>query len=84
MIVERMAGVRLVWTGLCVALVLAGCGGGSELSLTEYVDQLNVIVDQARQEYEVLVSSPQGGVLVPRGAISPTSRRRISRLRSIE
>lgn len=59
--------LRRVWTGLCVALVLAGCGGGSELSLTEYVDRLNVIVDQARQEYEVLVASPEGGVLVADG-----------------
>ena len=57
-----------IWIAVCVALVLVGCGGGSELSLTEYVDQLNVIVDQARHEYEVLVSSPQGGVLVADGA----------------
>lgn len=68
MIAKGRAGLRRVWTGLCVALVLAGCGGGSELSLTEYVDQLNVIVNQARQEYEVLVASPQGGVLVADGA----------------
>lgn len=60
--------MRRIWTALFVALVLAGCGGGSELSLTEYVDQLNVIVDQARHEYEVLVASPQGGVLVADGA----------------
>jgi hypothetical protein len=53
--------------GLGVALVLAACGGGSEMSLTEYVDQLNAIVDQARQEYEVLVTSPLGGVLVADG-----------------
>ena len=68
MIAKRMAGLRLVWTGLWVGLVLAGCGGGSELSLTEYVDQLNVIVDQARQEYEALVASPRGGVLIADGA----------------
>jgi len=67
MIAKRMTGVRLVWIGLFVTLVLAGCGVGSELSLTEYVDQLNVIVDQARHEYEVLVASPQGGVLVADG-----------------
>ena len=68
MIAKRIAGLRLVWTGLWVGLVLAGCGGGSELSLTEYVDQLNVIVDQARQEYEALVASPRGGVLIADGA----------------
>jgi len=56
--------VRRMWIALGVALVLAGCGGGSELSLTEYVDQLNVIVGQASQEYEELVSSPEGGVLI--------------------
>jgi len=64
---ERRTKLRRVWTGLGVALLLAGCGGGSELSLTEYVDRLNVIVDQARQEYEVLVASPGGGVLVADG-----------------
>ena len=67
MIVKRRTGLRRIWTGLCVALVLAGCGGGRELSLTEYVDRLNVIVGQARQEYEALVASPHGGVLVADG-----------------
>ena len=59
--------LRRIWTGLVVVLLLAACGGASELSLTEYVNRLNVIVDQARQDYEVLVSSPHGGVLVADG-----------------
>ena len=50
-----------------MVLVLAACGGASEMSLTEYVNRLNVIVEQARQDYEVLVSGPHGGVLVAEG-----------------
>ncbi len=59
--------MRRVWTGLVVVLVLAACGGASEMSLTEYVNRLNVIVEQAREDYEVLVSGPHGGVLVAEG-----------------
>lgn len=47
--------------------MLAACGGAREVSLTEYVDRLNVIVEQARQDYEELVSSPGGGVLIATG-----------------
>lgn len=52
-----------LWTGLCLTLVLAACGGG-EMPLTEYVDRLNVIVEQARQDYGELVAGPQGRVLI--------------------
>ncbi len=34
------------------------------MPLTEYVDRLNVIVEQARQDYAELVAAPRGGVLV--------------------
>ena len=54
---------RFVPLALGVSLLLWGCGGG-EMSLTEYVEQLNAIVDGARQQYEVLVAGPQGAVLV--------------------
>ena len=60
--------LRRVWTSFLVALTIAGCSGGGELSLTEYVERLNTIVAQARQEYGVLVASPSGGVLVADGA----------------
>ena len=53
--------------GLCLALALTACGGGGELSLTEYVERLNVIVEQARQDYEVLVAGPHCGVLIAEG-----------------
>lgn len=55
--------LRRVWAGACLILLLAACGGG-EMSLTEYVERLNTIVDQARQQYVSLVASPQGAVLV--------------------
>ncbi len=54
--------MRRVWVVACL-LVLATACGGSELSLTEYVDQLNVIVEQARARYEALATSPQGSIL---------------------
>ena len=59
--------LRRVWSGLVAVLLLAACGTGGELSLTEYVNRLNVIVEQARQDYQVLVSGPLGGVLVAEG-----------------
>jgi hypothetical protein len=54
---------------MCLAgiVVAGGCGGG-ELSLPEYVEELNAIVDRARQQYEALVASPEGAVLVAEGA----------------
>ena len=51
---------------LFTALALSACGGG-EMSLTEYVDRLNVIVERARQQYEGLTTSGQGGVLIAEG-----------------
>jgi hypothetical protein len=61
--------LRRVWAGFCLAVIVVagGCGGG-EMSLTEYVERLNAIVDGASQQYEVLVASPQGAVLVAEGA----------------
>jgi hypothetical protein len=54
-------------TGLFLALALTACGGGGEDSLTEYVERLNVIVEQAREDYETLVADPHGAVLVAEG-----------------
>ena len=51
---------------LAGAVLLWGCGGG-ELSLSEYVEQLNAVVDRAQQQYDELVASPQGAVLVAEG-----------------
>lgn len=57
--------MRRAWVGFCLAVIVAtgGCGGG-EMTLTEYVDRLNAIVERARRQYEVLVASPPGAVLV--------------------
>jgi hypothetical protein len=45
-----------------LALLITACGG-SEMTMTEYVDSLNAIVDQARQQYEELAASAESGVL---------------------
>jgi hypothetical protein len=66
-----MASKRFVPLVLCVALLVSGCGGGDEgdeLSLTEWVEGLNALIDRASQQYEELVASPQGAVLVAEGA----------------
>jgi hypothetical protein len=52
---------------LAVIVVAGGCGGG-EMSLTEYVERINAIVDPAAQQYEGLVASQQGAVLVAEAA----------------
>ncbi len=60
-------GVRRVWVGALLVLMVGACGGG-EMTLTEYVERLNGIVERARQQYEVLVADEQGAVLVAEGA----------------
>ena len=62
-----MAVKRFVPLVLCVALLASGCGGGDggdELSLTEWVEGLNALIAGASQQYDELVASPQGAVLV--------------------
>ena len=57
------------WTGfwLTIIVISGGCGGGSELSLAEYVEAFNTLTDPASQQYADLVASPQGDVLVAEG-----------------
>jgi len=43
-------------------LMVTACGGG-EMSLTEYVERLQAIMDRAIQQGEELVASPQGAVI---------------------
>lgn len=52
--------IRVAFVGL---VVLAGCGGG-EMTLTEYVESVDAIFERGLERYEVLVNSPQGGVLI--------------------
>jgi hypothetical protein len=52
---------------LVVALILVAASSAcsnSEMSLTEYVERLNAINARGMQQYEALIASPQGGVLV--------------------
>ena len=46
-----------------IAVLLAGCGGG-EMSLTEYVEEINAIFDRGIEQYEPLATSPEGLVLI--------------------
>ena len=56
--------LRRVWAGVCLVLIAAACGGGAEMSLTDYVVYVNTAVDRAAQQYFDLVASPQGEVLL--------------------
>ncbi len=55
--------LRRVWIGLSLLVMLGACGGATS-PLTDYVESLNTIIEEARQQYEALVESPEGGVLV--------------------
>lgn len=48
---------------LVLVFVAVSCGGGGELSLSEYVDQVNVTQSRAIQQYRALIAGPGGGVL---------------------
>ena len=48
-------------TAFCVSLV--GCGS-SELTMEEYVDAIDAIFQRGMERYEVIVASPEGGVLI--------------------
>lgn len=48
------------------SLLLLGCGGG-DMSLTEYVEELSIVVDHARERYDELLATRQGAVLVAEG-----------------
>ncbi len=50
-----MADKRSVLVALCVTLLFGGCGGG-EMSLTEYVERINAVAEQASQKGAELLS----------------------------
>lgn len=53
----------LATTCLAVIAVAGGCGGG-EMTLTEYVERIDAIFSRGLQQYEALVESRQGMVLI--------------------
>jgi len=55
--------MRQILVGLWLALTIAACGGG-EMSLTEYIERVDTILDRGMGRYEQLIASPQGEVLV--------------------
>ena len=49
---------------LCAVVTLTTACSGGEMSLTEYVEQIDAIFDRGIQRYEALVTSPEGTVLI--------------------
>ena len=58
---------RLAALALSVPLVVSSCGG-DELSLTEYVAEVQALVADAREQAAELYASPHGAVLAAEGA----------------
>ena len=57
--------MRRAWTGIWLAaLVVAGGCGGGEMSMAEYVESFNDIVEAASRQYDEFAASPQGRVLI--------------------
>ena len=56
--------MRHVWLGMSLAVIVVAGGCGGEMSLTEYVERVDAIFDQGTQQYELVVESPQGSVLI--------------------
>jgi hypothetical protein len=56
--------LRRNWIAICVAITVAACGGGGEMSLTEYVESVDAIFARGIEQYEAVVSTPQGLVLI--------------------
>ncbi|MBT8193084.1 MAG: hypothetical protein KJP22_06765, partial [Acidimicrobiia bacterium] len=54
---------RFVLSTTLAALMLAGCGG-AEMSMEEYVESVDAIFERAIGQYEDIIESPGGLVLV--------------------
>lgn len=63
MFTDRRVTLRRILVSVCVAAVVASCGG-DDASLTDYTEQVEVVVDRAAEQYWALVASPEGAVLV--------------------
>ena len=56
--------MRRAWTGVLAAIVVVVACGGGEMTLTEYVDEVNAIIDRASGKYYDLVATSEGQVLI--------------------
>lgn len=57
--------VRRVLFGICMAVIAVGSGcGGGEMTMNEYVERVDAIFAHGQQQYEEVVESPQGMVLI--------------------
>lgn len=65
--IDRVSALRRTLRRGCLSLglvvVVAACGGG-ELSLAEYVEEVDAIFERGAAKYEVLASSEEGLVLI--------------------
>lgn len=59
--------MRAVAAGVCLALAITACAS-SEGSLTEYVEDIEVVFQDARGKYEEFLTTPGAGVLIAEGA----------------
>ena len=52
--------MRRSWVGICVTVIVvaSGCGGG-DMSLSEYVDEMNTIGARIAQQSEVVVAEAE-------------------------
>ena len=57
---------QFVFVGVGLFLAVAACGS-DEMTLTEYVERVDAILDRGMQQYQELAASPQGEVLVVEG-----------------
>ncbi len=55
---------RSIFVATLATLLLMGCGGGDELSIADYIDEVDAIFARGVERYEQIVATPEGQVLI--------------------
>jgi hypothetical protein len=63
MVLDWRVRVRRVVVAICMVFGVVACAGG-EMSLAEYVEHIDAVFDRGIAQYEEIVASPQGMVLI--------------------